>query len=324
MWHREAVRLANQKHSWREVATILGLPKSTVSDFLRNRKNEKFRGKSYDLAWLDDIPPSPKTAVAQAVGPKIITLDIETSPIIAYTWGLWKQNIGLDQIIRDWSVLSYSAKTLGDPDVRYMDVSAQADYYDDRAIMLALWHELDEADIVITQNGIRFDHRKINARFIALGMQPPSPYKCIDTKVEAQKVAMFTSNKLEWLAKAITDERKSAHSKFPGFKLWLECLKGNKEAWAEMRHYNPQDTVATEEVYLKLRPFIVGHPNVAVYNDDATKACPNCGSTDVRNKGWRYTQTGKYPRYHCNSCGAWSRGGYTENTIAKRKSLLRN
>lgn len=257
-------------------------------------------------------------------GPKIITLDIETSPIIAYVWGLWKQNVGLNQIIRDWSVLSFSAKTLGEDEVRYHDVADQSDYYDDEAIMALLWHELDEADIVITQNGIRFDHRKINARFLALGMPPPSPYKMVDTKVEAAKHAMFTSNKLEWLAPTLTDERKSSHGKFPGFLLWTECLKGNPEAWAEMREYNPQDVISTEKVYLRLRPYIVGHPNVGAYSESEERQCPNCGSHDVTQRGHRYTQVGKYARFKCGACGAWSRGGYTENTPAKRKSMLRN
>jgi hypothetical protein len=31
-------------------------------------------------------------------GPKIATLDIETCPLESYTWGLWKQNVGLNQI----------------------------------------------------------------------------------------------------------------------------------------------------------------------------------------------------------------------------------
>lgn len=256
-------------------------------------------------------------------GPRIITLDIETSPIIAYVWGLFKQFVGLDQILQDWSVLSFCAKTLGDPKVRYHDVSGQKNVYDDRKIMKALWKELDAADIVVTQNGIRFDHKKINARFLVLGMPPPSPYKMVDTMVEAKNVAAFTSNKLAWLSRALSEERKSDHGKFPGFKLWAECLKNNPEAWAEMREYNPQDVIATEEVYLKLRPWMQGHPNVANYDDDETLRCPHCGSQDVAQKGYRTTQVGKYPRYRCNGCHAWSRGGYTINTIAKRKSLLR-
>jgi hypothetical protein len=35
-----------------------------------------------------------------------------------------------------------------------------------------------------------------------------------------------------------------------------------------MRKYNPKDVKGTEDVYLKLRPWIEGHPNLAIYNDD--------------------------------------------------------
>ena len=254
--------------------------------------------------------------------PRIITLDIETSPIISYHWGLWKQNIGLDQIIRDWSILSFSAKTLGDKRVRYHDVSEQQDFYDDKAIMQLLGQELDAADIVITQNGKHFDIRKINARFVTLGLPPVSPFKQIDTKVEAAKLAMFTSNKLEWLSKALTDVPKLSHAKYPGFKLWTACLSGDKAAWTEMKKYNVRDTAATEALYLKLRPFIADHPNVNVYDDGTKVRCPKCGSDHVQRRGTMTTNTGKYTRYHCTDCGGWSRTRYTENTVQKRRSLL--
>lgn len=254
---------------------------------------------------------------------KIITLDIETSPIIAYTWGTFKQFIGLDQIIRDWTILSFCAKTLGSKEIRYHDVSDNEDYYDDHAIIVALWHELDQADIVVTQNGKRFDHKKINARFLAYGMPPPSPYKMVDTLIESRNVAALTSHKLEWMAQALTDQRKLSHGSFPGFKLWAACLSGNRKAWAEMRKYNPQDVIATEAVYLRLRPWIVGHPNVAAYDDDETQRCPKCGSHHLSKRGFTFTQTGKYQRLQCE-CGAWTRSRYTLNTTGKRKSLLSN
>lgn len=256
--------------------------------------------------------------------PKIITLDIETSPIQAYTWGLWKQNIGLNQIIRDWSILSYAAKTMGERHVRYMDTGDMPDPYDDSLVLVGLWAELDEADIVIVQNGIKFDLRKINARFLARGMRPPSPYKVVDTMLEARKVAALTSNKLEWLAAVLTTERKDKHHEFPGFELWTECLKGNPRAWAVMRKYNPKDVIATEKVYLKLRPYIAGHPNIAAYDDDEHMRCPKCGSKHLNRRGFALTQTGQYPRYQCRSCGGWARGRYTTNTKGKRASLLSN
>lgn len=257
-------------------------------------------------------------------GPKIGTLDIETSPIVAYVWSLWKVNVGLNQILEDWSILSYCYKWLGEKKVHYDDVSGQADLRDDSKLLQGLWNFLDEADIVIAQNGIAFDVKKINARFIQAGMPPPSPYKVVDTMIEAKKVARFTSNKLEWLSAKLTETKKSAHKEFPGMELWVECLKDNPKAWKVMKKYNPIDVIGTEGVYLKLRPYIIGHPNVAIYDEDETMRCPNCGSSDVIKKGYRFTQVGKYSRYQCNGCAAWSRGGYTENTPAKRKSMLRN
>jgi RNase_H superfamily len=256
--------------------------------------------------------------------PKIITLDIETSPIQAFTWGLWKQNIGLNQIIKDWSILAYAAKTLGERKVRYMDVADQDDLYDDSLMLHGLWAELDAADIVITQNGKHFDHRKINARLVSMGLPPPSPYKIVDTKIEAAKLAMFTSNKLEWLAAVLTDAPKDAHTAFPGFTLWRECLNGNPKAWAVMRKYNPKDVIATEKLYLRLRPYIVGHPNVTVYDEDETMRCPRCASPKLEKRGFMTTQVGQYQRYSCKGCGGWARSRYTVNTLEKRQSLLSN
>lgn len=253
---------------------------------------------------------------------KIATLDIETFPNLVYTWGLWKQNIGVNQIVRNWSIASICWKWLGKRGTHYRDASANP--LDDSTVLDAAWQVLDEADIVVGQNSKHFDIRKLNARFIEAGFPPPSPYKQVDTKVEAAKVAMFTSNRLEWLAAALTDAPKDKHKAFPGFDLWAECLKGNPKAWSAMRKYNPRDVIATEKLYLKLRPYIVGHPNVAVFDDDDVMRCPKCGSHKVQARGHMVTQVGKYKRYACMSCGGWSRSRYTMNTTEKRQSLLSN
>lgn len=257
---------------------------------------------------------------------KITTLDIETSPILAYVWSLFKVNVGLNQIHTDWSILSFCAKDLDSKKVVYEDTGGRgaSKVRDDTALMRSLWIVLDEADIIIAQNGVGFDVKKINARFIELGMPPPSPFKVIDTMLEAKKIARFTSNRLAWLSDILTDVPKSDHKKFPGFTLWTECLADNPAAWVEMRKYNIIDVKSTELVYLKLRPYIIGHPNVAAYNTDTTVQCPKCESKDLQKRGEALTQSGSYPRYRCNSCGGWARGRYTNNTVAKRRSLLSN
>lgn len=256
--------------------------------------------------------------------PRILVADIETAPILANVWRTWKENVGLNQIEHDWYLLSFSAKWLGAKRVIYHDQSRAKDMENDYELMLKLHRLLDEADIVVAHNGKKFDMRKINARFILNGLQPPSPYVIIDTMLEARKHFAFTSNRLVYLTDQLCTEKKSEHAQFPGFELWKQCLAGNRAAWAEMKKYNIQDTVSLEELYLKLRPWMEGHPNVAAFSNPTTPACPKCGSHNVIQKGYRHTQVSRYIRYRCNDCGGWSRGRQVVNGKAARANLLIN
>lgn len=270
-----------------------------------------------------------KAPKAAPQGPRVLLIDIETAPITAYVWGLWKQNVGLNQIKEEWNILSFCAKWLHAEDVIYDD--ARNDPADDSHLLEQVWALLDEADIVIAQNGKRFDMPKLNARFVLAGKLPPRPYKLVDTLLMAKQQFGFTSRKLEWMtAKLCRTHQKNKHSKFPGFDLWAECLKGNIEAWDEMKEYNIPDVLSMEELYLVLRPWYVGHPNVAIYFDDdeAKYRCPKCGSEHIQQKGFTYTQSGQYEHMHCivekGGCGGWSRGRYTRNSKEVRRVQLSN
>lgn len=242
--------------------------------------------------------------------PRILTIDIETAPLESYTWGIWEQNVGLDQIKTEWSVLSYAAKWLDNKAVIYADTSGRGPgkIRDDKALVKGIWKLLDEADIIVAQNGARFDIKKINARLVMHGLGPYSPIRVIDTLLVAKKHFAFTSNKLEWQSKYLTDSPKSKHKQFPGFELWLECLKDNPKAWAEMRKYNIRDVVSTEKLYLKQRPWIAQHPNLGTYSARAEASCPKCDSTNIQARGYSVLQQGRYQRYQCQACGGWSRG----------------
>lgn len=255
--------------------------------------------------------------------PKILTLDIETAPLKVYAWGLWDQNTGLNQIDTEWSILSVCAKWLGQKP-EYLDVTVQKDLRNDKHLLRWLHSLLDEADIVVCQNGVSFDLKKVNARLIAEGFKPYSPVRVIDTKLVAKKHFGFTSNKLEWMAEKIAGTKKAKHKKFPGFELWDACLKGDPAAWAEMKQYNIQDVLATEKLYLKLRPWIEGHPNVNTYSASEDCACPKCGSKKLQKRGYATTQVGRFIRLQCQDCGGWSRTSRTELATAKKRSLLTN
>jgi predicted RNA-binding Zn-ribbon protein involved in translation (DUF1610 family) len=256
--------------------------------------------------------------------PRILTFDIESAPVEAFVWGLWDQNVGLDFIKVDWSTLSFAAKWLDSKKIIYQDTGGRGKnkVRDDKPLMKTLWELLNEADIVVAQNGKKFDVRKVNARFIQHGIGPPSPYRVIDTMLVARKHFAFTSQKLAHTSTILTDTPKDSHRKFPGFELWKECLADNPAAWAEMKKYNKQDVVATEKVYLKMRPWIDQHPNVGAYDPSDAHTCPKCGSDQLQRRGVSVTQQGQYPRMQCQNCGGWSRGKTALIPLNKRKMLL--
>jgi RNase_H superfamily len=256
--------------------------------------------------------------------PRILLVDIETAPILGYCWGLWENNLALNQVKSDWHLLSWSAKWLGDPasKIMYQDQRKAKDIEDDKDLLLGIWTLLDQADVVIGQNSKAFDVKKLNARFILNGMQPPSSFKQIDTMLIAKKHFAFTSNKLEYMTnKLCTKYKKLKTKKYQGFELWSECLKRNPEAWKEMEKYNKYDVLSLEELYYKLIPWD-NSVNFNVYANDLTLRC-TCGSESFMSKGYYYSATGKFSRHRCNSCGSEIRGVTNLLTSKKKKSLKR-
>lgn len=243
---------------------------------------------------------------------KTLVLDIETMPILAWVWDLKDQNISLSQICRDQGVGAWAAKWLGDPPskIMYRDNRNKEDAYDDKALIQDLWKLLNEADIVITQNGESFDAPKLNARFITYGMKPPAPYRHLDTYRIVKRVAKFTSNKLEYLtAKLNKKYKKLSHSKFPGWSLWIECISGNREAWEEMKKYNIHDVLSTEELYENLKPWAPETMAKPFEVTDASTDCGTCGYFGTMIKGkLRRAKTYIYHQHQCPECGAFQTG----------------
>ncbi len=257
-------------------------------------------------------------------GPKILIVDIETAPIKASVWDLFDQNIGLNQIIEDWHLLSWAAKWHGDAPnkVMYQDQSKIKDKTNDKKMLEGIWKLLDEADIVLGQNSKRFDVKKLNARFALHGMKPPSSFNQIDTLQLARKHFAFTSNKLEYLAYNLNVKyKKLDHKKYPGHSMWNECLAGNQDAWKEMKKYNIHDVLATEELYDILVVWDT-RTNLDAYTEDLGHTC-TCGNKTFRNKGYKYLSSGKYHRYQCLKCGKESRGQENLLSKEKRKSMRR-
>lgn len=237
---------------------------------------------------------------------KILLIDLETAPSLGYVWGKWEQNV--IEFERDWYILSFSYKWLGDRTAKVVSLpdfktAYKEDQEDDKWLCLGLRNLFDEADIIIGHNGDNFDIKKANARFITHGFSVPSPYKTVDTLKLARKHFKFDSNKLDDLAKYLNIGRKE---NVGGFATWKGCMTGDKKAWKKMVSYNKQDVELLEKVYNKLKPWSSTHPNVNIL-DNKTNSCPICGSDKIQRRGFSITKTNKFQRIQCVSCGGWSR-----------------
>ena len=238
--------------------------------------------------------------------PKILLLDIEIAPNKAAIFRVWKQNVGPDQLLSEWFMLTWSAKWLFDDEVLSDRLTpSEAKDEDDKRILLSIWELLDEADIVIAHNAKYFDIPRINTRFLIENIQQPSTYRMIDTLFEVKKQFDFLYNRLDYINNRLGLGRKLEHG---GMKdLWIPATNGSEKALLEMEEYNKVDVEILEELYLRIRPWIKSHPNMGLYMESKEPVCANCGSPDVKPDGKSYyTYTGKYQTYRC-SCGALSR-----------------
>ncbi len=302
-WKVDAVKLAQGGLSWRKISEKLGVAKSTVSDHLR---------KVFKSVEVKDLPKEQK-------GPKILFIDIELKPILAQVWALWDQNVGLNQIQEDWSILSYCAKWKGSDEVIYEDLQGSEDFEDDSKLLSNLWKLLNEADIVVGQNSKRFDVKKINSRLVLNGYPKPSTFRQIDTMLIAKAQFGFTSNKLQYMTdKLCTKYKKLDHGKFAGHLLWSECMKGNPEAWSEMRDYNINDVLSLEELYDILSSWDSTLPNFDVYVDEILDM------SVWEEDGFHYSNIGKYKRYRNKITGQQKRSRVNLLSKDKRDSMLAN
>lgn len=217
---------------------------------------------------------------------RVLYLDIETSPIVSYTWGIWEQNV-----IRkkdEWRILCYAYKWEGEK------IEFVKSKKDDKELLRKLHKLLDEADFVVAHNGAKFDLPKIRARMMHHGMKPYSPIKVIDTLKMARKHG-FDSKKLDELGDYSGLGRKTKHQ---GFDLWLGCMNNVEKDWKIMERYNRKDVELLCKVYKWLLPWSENHPVL-----DYERACP-CGSNDIQFRGWTVTKKPKRI-FQCKKCSKY-------------------
>lgn len=245
--------------------------------------------------------PATKSKATKS-GPRILLLDIETSPLVVYAWSLWDKFIPVGNIVEPGHTLCYTAKWLDEDEVYFESVHRQRP----KTMLRKIHRMLDEADAVCHYNGKRFDIPVLEAEFLLHDLPPPAPYQHIDLLQTARRFRL-PSRKLDYISQAIGLGQKVQHK---GMELWRGCMANDAESWAIMEKYNRQDVKLLEDLYYVLRPWIKNHPNVSAFSGE--EVCPVCGSKHLRWKGYRYTNSTAYRRFVCNDCGRWGQSVVAE------------
>ena len=238
---------------------------------------------------------------------QIAFLDIETFPILGYSWRTYDTN--LIKVVRRPTMAAYAVKWMGEKHIEcniLPDFKAyEKNVFDDSELVHKLWGVFHRADLIIAHNA-PFDITWSNARMFLNGERPPSPSRAYDTLKVSRKILGkgMPSHKLDDICEALGIGRKLSHE---GFTMWDRCMERDPKAWKTMRRYNTHDITLLEKFYYRVAPWDPTHPNITL---DSTEGylCPVCGSNKTKPDGWRKNKVYSVKKYYCQSCTHYSTG----------------
>jgi DNA polymerase elongation subunit (family B) len=295
----------------------------TVVEFMKetgiSNRSIYDNGSYEDLCVKAGLQLHKEPLAVEARPPKILFIDIETAPIKAYAYGIWDQNISAQQIIKDWFMISWAARWLGEEEVMYADSRKRKDVSNDKAICKKIHKLLCEADIIVGHNVAKFDIKKLNTRFLKHGLTPIGKKQVIDTLKIARKYFKITSNKLEFIANFLGIEGKYKSKTYSGYKLWIACCEKNMEAYKENEIYNKQDIEVTEAVFHKLKAW----DETLNFQSISQKIECICGGTKFIKYGFAHTKVGAYQKHRCANaeCGKVVVSRYNSLTKGQRAGV---
>lgn len=229
-------------------------------------------------------------------GTHILVVDMERLCGLARIWDQKTSFVPYSNFVRHPSTLCFAAKWYGQRTTEF-----HAAWDDHHAMVQRSWELYDQADIVVTYNGRRFDNEHFRGDWLKAGLPLPKPWRDVDLYL-ANKFG-FTSRSLQHLCETLgLDVKAGKYS----MDMAEACMAGDTKAQATMRRYNVGDVRITEQAYDRLRGYLPGHPHVVKVTDPSELTCNECGSSDLHNNGTVTGPSGRiaYPLYRCGECGA--------------------
>jgi len=184
------------------------------------------------------------TRVRSRIAPKrTLIWDIERSPHLAETYQIWQQNISRVGLLKHGVMQCFAARWHGDHGIEWYHAFSSAGPV---GMLEKARKLLDEADQVVSYNGKRFDTKQLNNELLRYGIQPPSKFKEVDLFSVGKRHFDLPFKGMDDMAQllGVSTKLDVGH----GMALMRKCLAGDLVAIAQMRAYNMQDVVVTEEI----------------------------------------------------------------------------
>lgn len=211
-------------------------------------------------------------------GAKILIYDLETPRLRANVWWSGKQFVNGNDIIDEPKIISVAWKWFGENKVY---TATWDKNHDDKGLMEKFLPEYNKANLVIGVNNNSFDNRWMNARAMKHGLHINMFVKSLDLQKQMKRIARLPTYALKYLCKFFGVTMKLSHE---GILMWEMVQYGTptqqKEYLKKMIYYNIGDIISTEEVYVKMIPYIAHKAHLGVAVGNGKYSCPTCGETD--------------------------------------------
>lgn len=243
---------------------------------------------------------------------KVLIFDIETAPIRAFAWRVWRENISVDQIISNSYMITWAAKWYDKPTIKSDHLyPSEIDREDDSRIVESLAELIREADVLVAHNLDGFDWPVVNTRVAKHHLEPLGVQTHIDTLKLAKKNFRFPHNKLDYLADFFGIGRKIKTD----FQLWAQVVGGDETAMRKMVKYNKHDVKVLEGVFDAMKKYVKRLGRLFDASSMDEYACPTCGTEgNFQRRGFYRTQSGNFIKLQCKTCGRYHR---RRNTVKR-------
>lgn len=227
---------------------------------------------------------------------RILLFDIETSHNVVYAYQIGRKvSINYDDIKEERKIICICWKWLDEDEVYSVDWGNRQE---DKKLLVDFSKEYQKADLIVYQNGDRFDRRYINTRIAFHRLNPLPDMPSFDTLKKFRETFRLNSNRLDYagqffgLGKKVENER----------GLWKKVYDKEPGALDKMLHYCKGDVLLLEAVYKHILPYVKPSVHMGALNGDSM-GCRACGSETTKWKGYRaFSQTVFKMRY-CSNCG---------------------